>query len=105
MPIIGHLVRSLTLDPSCASLTAVSGAATSAISSITSTSPETLTLSSAISSQVTQRPVSQPGNALAGLSLKTVAAIACAGGDHDMVRAFGGEHGIDSFGRHRTIES
>jgi hypothetical protein len=56
------LVSSLTLAPSFASFTAVSGAATSASSSTTSTSPETFTLSSATSSQVTQLPVSQPGS-------------------------------------------
>ena len=45
-------------------LTAVSGAATSAISSMTSTSPEACTLSRATSSQVTQWAVSQPGKGL-----------------------------------------
>jgi hypothetical protein len=61
IPIIGHLVKSRVLTPCLANFTAVSGAATSAISSMTSASPDVSeTLSRATSSDETHLPVSQP---------------------------------------------
>ena len=38
----------------------------------------------------------------AGLSLKTIAAIARSGSDHDMVWALACQHGVDILGRDRT---
>ena len=65
MPIIGQRVTSFTEQPSPASLTAVSGAAASCRSSITTTDPDGETLPVATSSHVTQFPVSQPGSGCA----------------------------------------
>ena len=100
MPIIGHFVISVTLAPCLASLTAVNGAATSAISSITTISPE-------ISGLIECNLV--PGDALArfpawdwlsALALKPVATVMSSSRHHDVIRLFGGEHRVDIFSGH-----
>ena len=97
IPIIGHLVKSRVLTPCLANFTAVSGAATSAISSMTSASPDVSeTLSRATSSDETHLPVSQTAIAFQFV-LESHRAGNALLRDDNMIRLFEGNNGVDIF--------